>query len=104
MKIKKGMQVKIINGKDKGKTGKVVLVLPKKNKIIVEGVNFVTKFEKKREEKKKGGMIRVEAPFDASKAIPLKVQEKTASSKTEKAAKVEKKVKVKTEKKETIKK
>lgn len=74
MRIKKGDTVAVISGEDspkKGKftKGKVITVFPKKNKIIVEGVNMVTKHKKARSASEPGGKINQEAPFDASKAM-----------------------------------
>jgi large subunit ribosomal protein L24 len=67
-KIKLGDTVKIINGKDKGKTGEVVKVFPKTSKIVVKGINIVTKHEK-QSGKHKGGLVKVENPISISKAV-----------------------------------
>ncbi len=67
--IKKGDTVYIISGKDKGKKGKVLSVLPKEGKIIVEGVNIVKKHVRPTRELQQGGIIDQEAPFYSSKAI-----------------------------------
>jgi large subunit ribosomal protein L24 len=67
MKIKKGDKVKVISGKDRGKTGTVQKVMVKTSKVIVEGVNIVTKFEKLNREQKKGGLVKVEGPMYVSK-------------------------------------
>ncbi len=68
MKIKKGDQVIILRGKDKNKIGKVLKVLPKLNKLIVEKVNIVVKHIKPRKEGQKGERILIAKPFPASKA------------------------------------
>ena len=68
MKIKKGDNVIILSGDDKGKTGKVFKVFPKLNKIVVEGINTVKKHERSRKEGQKGQVITVSMPFDVSKA------------------------------------
>lgn len=68
MKIKKGDNVKILSGNDKDKTGKVVEVMPKKNKIVVEGVNIRKKHVKPRRQGEEGGIISQECPIDISKA------------------------------------
>jgi len=60
--------VMIISGDDKGKTGKVLVVSPKENKIIVEGINKVTKHVKPRKQGEQGGRIEAEAAFYACKA------------------------------------
>lgn len=68
MHIKKGDNVIILSGDDKGKTGKVVKAFPAINKIVVEGVNTVKKHERARKEGQKGQVVTVSMPFDASKA------------------------------------
>lgn len=69
MSIKKGDNVVIIAGKDKGKTGKVLEVYPKENRILVDGVNIVTKHKKARTQQEKSGIIKKTAPIDASNAM-----------------------------------
>lgn len=66
MKIKKGDTVKVIAGKDKDKTGKVVSVDVKNNRVVVEGVNMITKHEKPSMSNQQGGIVNKEAPIDAS--------------------------------------
>jgi large subunit ribosomal protein L24 len=66
MKIKKGDNVILIAGKDKGKKGKVVRVMPKENKIIVEGLNMMKKHQKPRKSGEKGTMINIAMPINAS--------------------------------------
>ena len=66
MKIKKGDTVLIINGKDKGKKAKVLESFPRRNKIVVEGVNIVKRHRRPRREKEKGQIVEVAAPIDAS--------------------------------------
>ncbi len=65
-KFKKGDMVQIIAGDDKGKTGKVLQVLPKKNKVIVEGCKIAKKAVKPTEENTKGGHVNKEMPIDVS--------------------------------------
>ncbi len=67
MKIKRGDNVKIISGKDKNKTGKVLKVFPILNKVMVEGLNLVKKRQKPRQEGKKGQIVKVARPIDVSK-------------------------------------
>jgi len=69
MKIRKNDIVKIISGKDKGKTGKVLKAFPKENKILVEGLNLFKKHVKPKREGQKGEIILVPKPFSASKAM-----------------------------------
>ena len=70
-KIKKGDTVKVIAGKDNGKEGKVVSVDPKNNKVVVEGVNMITKHMKPSQANQNGGIIQKEAPIDASNVMYL---------------------------------
>ncbi len=65
-KIKKGENVQIIAGDDKGKTGAVIKVLPKEAKVIVEGINKIKKAVKPTEENPKGGFIEIEKPIHIS--------------------------------------
>jgi len=71
MKIKKGDEVKIITGKDKGKKGKIVNVLVKENKVIVEGINMMKKHQRPRKSGEKGSMKNIEMPIDASNVKKL---------------------------------
>ncbi len=68
LKIKKGDNVKVIAGKDKGKEGKVMSVVDGK-KVIVEGVNTVTKHAKASKDNPKGGIVKKEAPIDMSNVM-----------------------------------
>ena len=67
MHVKTGDTVVILSGKDKGKQGKVLEVSPKENKVIVEGINFVTKHVKPRMMGQSGSIVQAEAPVFASK-------------------------------------
>ncbi|MGN1171312.1 MAG: 50S ribosomal protein L24 [Lachnospiraceae bacterium] len=69
MKIKKGDTVKVMAGKDNGKEGKVISVDRKNNKVLVEGVNMVTKHTKPSAANQNGGIIQKEAPIDASNVM-----------------------------------
>ena len=62
-KIKKGDMVKIIAGDDKGKSGKILHVFPKKSEVIVEGCKIAKKAIKPTEENKKGGFVNKEMPY-----------------------------------------
>ena len=66
-KIKKGDTGKVITGKDKGKEGKVISVSA--GKVLVEGVNTVTKHAKASQANPKGGIVHQEAPIDASNVM-----------------------------------
>jgi large subunit ribosomal protein L24 len=72
MKVKKGDKVKVIAGKDKGKEGTVIAAYPRTEKILVEGVNRITKHEKIRTTQrgaKTGGIITQEAPIHVSNVM-----------------------------------
>ena len=66
-KIKKGDNVVVLSGKDKGKTGTVAQVLPKEGKVLVEGVNVATRHRKPSQANPQGGIERREAPMHISK-------------------------------------
>ena len=68
MKIKKGDTVVVIAGKDKGATGKVLRVLPREDRVVVEGVNLITKNIKADQQRagKESGRVTVEAPLHVS--------------------------------------
>ena len=70
MHVKKGMQVKIISGKDKGKTGEIIEMHRDTNRAIVKGINMVKKHLKTTKEKK-GGIISKENLIHISKLSPL---------------------------------
>ena len=66
IKLKKGDQVAIITGKDKGKTGRLLKIDKNNNKVIIEGLNMVKKTVKPKKEGDKGDIIEIEAPLSAS--------------------------------------
>ncbi len=67
MRIKKGYTVKVLSGNDKGKTGEVLEVIPKTEKVIVKGVNVRKKHVKPRKQGEEGGIIPVECSIHSSK-------------------------------------
>jgi len=69
MKIKKGDKVKIIAGKDKGKQGRILQVLPKEGKVVVEGLNLVIKHVRPRRAGEKGQRIQFPAPLNISNVM-----------------------------------
>ena len=69
MKIKKGDTVKVIAGKDKDKEGKVVAVDKKNGRVLVEGINKITKHEKPSAANQNGGIVQKEAPIDISNVM-----------------------------------
>ena len=68
-KIKKGDTVQIIAGKDKGSEGKILSVDPKNGKVVVEGLNMVTKHSKPSQANPNGGIVEKEAPIDISNVM-----------------------------------
>lgn len=71
MKIKKGDSVKVIAGKDKDKEGKVIAVNKKDNRVLVEGVNMLTKHTKPSAANQNGGIVHQEGSIDASNVMYL---------------------------------
>lgn len=69
MKIRKNDQVKILSGKDRGKTGKVLRVIPKSRKALIEGLNLVKKHSRPRRQGEKGQRVTVPAPVDISSVM-----------------------------------
>ncbi len=70
-KIKKGDQVMVIKGKERGKTGKVLRVIPDKAKVIVEKLNMVKKHQRPTPRFKEGGIIEKEAPISIANVMIL---------------------------------
>ena len=71
MKIRKNDMVMIITGNDRGKTGKVLKVFPKKYRLIVEGINLRKKHTKPNQKNPQGGILEKEAPINASNVMIL---------------------------------
>ncbi|UQQ73280.1 50S ribosomal protein L24 [Enterococcus faecium] len=69
MFVKKGDKVKVITGKDKNKEGVVLAAFPKKDKVIVEGVNVVKKHQKPSQAAPQGGIVEMEAPIHVSNVM-----------------------------------
>lgn len=67
LKIKKDDTVKVLSGEDRGKTGKVLVVYPKLNKAIVEGINIIQRHTKPSAKHPNGGIIEREAAINISK-------------------------------------
>lgn len=97
MKVKVGDKVKILAGKDKGKEGKVILTLKKKDKVVVEGINIVKKHMKPNAANETGGILSTEAPIHVSN---VKVIDENAKQ-TKKAEKKTVKEEVKSTSKKT---
>ena len=69
MFVKKGDKVKVITGKDKNKEGVVLAAFPKKDKVVVEGVNVVKKHQKPSQAAPQGGIVEMEAPIHVSNVM-----------------------------------
>jgi len=69
MKIRKNDTVLVVIGKDNGKKGKVRRVIPKKGKVIVEGVNMIKRHARARGAARQAGIIELEAPIDISNVM-----------------------------------
>ena len=69
LSVKKGDNVMVITGKDSGKVGKVLKVVPETGRICVEGVNIISKSKKPRNAQDKGGIVKQEGTIDASNVM-----------------------------------
>ena len=99
MKIKVGDNVKVITGSNKGKEGKVLNVLRKDNRVVIDGVNIVKKHVKPNRQNETGGILEIEAPIHISN---VKVLEKKKEAKKEAKKEVkEKKASKKKDEKES---
>lgn len=79
MKLKKGDNVIVRAGKDKGKKGKIVRVLIQENKVIIEGLNMMKKHQRPRKSGEKGSMKSIEMPIAASNVMILDPKTGTAT-------------------------
>lgn len=69
MKLRKGDNVRVISGKDRGKEGQVRRVLPDQNKVVVEGVNIASRHMARRNEKQASEIKKIEMPISASNVM-----------------------------------
>jgi large subunit ribosomal protein L24 len=69
--VKKGMTVEIIAGDHKGSTGKIMRVIPDRDRVIIEGHNMVYKHVRPSQQNPQGGRIRVEQPIHISNVLPV---------------------------------
>ena len=76
MKIKVNDQVEIIAGKDKGKTGRVLKTLRKKERVVVEGINMIKKHQKPNNANENGGIFDMEAPIHVSNVKKIETNKK----------------------------
>ncbi|KAB8127639.1 50S ribosomal protein L24 [Gracilibacillus oryzae] len=71
MHVKKGDKVQVLSGKDKGKQGVILAAFPKKDRVLVEGVNIVKKHAKPSQDNPQGGIINQEASIHVSNVLPV---------------------------------
>ncbi|WP_077324034.1 50S ribosomal protein L24 [Virgibacillus siamensis] len=69
MHVKKGDKVKVISGKDRGKQGTILEAYPKKDRVLVEGINMVKKHAKPSQDNPQGGILNQEAPIHVSNVM-----------------------------------
>ncbi len=79
MHVKKGDQVQVISGRDKGKVGEILNALPRLSQVIVRGVNVKTKHVKPQQEGESGQITTFEAPIHSSNVMLYSEKEKVAS-------------------------
>ncbi len=79
MRIRKGDTVQVIKGKEKGKTGEVIKILPVENRVIVQGINLRTRHEKPKQEGESGRIVTEEASLHASNVMAYSTKKKVAS-------------------------
>ena len=94
MKILKGDKVIVISGKDKGKTGIVQAAYPKKNKVVVEGVNVHKKHRKPTQQNPEGSVVEIYVPIDVSNVAIVDPKTKKPSRVGYKVEKDGKKVRI----------
>ena len=80
MKVKVGDKVKVLAGKDKGKEGRVLVTLKKKDRVVVEGINIVKKHLKPGRTNETGGILETENPIHVSN-VKVVTEEKKATKK-----------------------
>ena len=69
MKLRKGDEVRVVGGEDRGKTGKILKVFRDKNRVTVEGVNFIRRHTRPSQSNPQGGIVEREAPVHASNVM-----------------------------------
>ena len=75
MHVKKGDTVVVLAGDDRGKTGRVLKLMPNKNRVIVEGVNFIVRHTRPSQTSPQGGRVEKEAPIHASNVVRVESAE-----------------------------
>lgn len=75
--IRKGDNVQVVAGNSKGQTGRVIRMIPKQNRAVVEGVNMVSKHQKPSASNPEGGIVKMEAPIHISNLMLVDPKENT---------------------------
>ena len=81
MHVKKGDQVEVISGNFKGSTGKVLQVLPRKNRVLIEGVRMIKRHLRKSQDRPQGSIAEREGPIHASNVKVVERGERTKKNK-----------------------
>lgn len=81
MHVKKNDTVKVIAGKDRGKTGKILKVFPKKERVIIEGVNLVKRHTRPNQQNPQGGIVEKEAAIHVSNVMLIQDNQSTRTGK-----------------------
>ena len=87
--VKKGDQVQVISGNHSGSVGKVLQVLPKKERVLIEGVRLIKKHVRKSQDKPEGGIIEREGPIHISNVKLVEKAEKASKTTKTKSKKKE---------------
>jgi large subunit ribosomal protein L24 len=74
MKLRKGDNVVVLAGKDRGRSGEIMAVLPKQNKVVVSGVNIAKRHTKPSSKHPQGGILELTKPMDISKVMAIDPQ------------------------------
>lgn len=81
MKVRKGDKVKVLSGKDKGKTGEVLTVFPRQNKVVVDGLNIAKRSVRKTGRGQSGRIVERPMPIHASNVAVVESKAKAAKEK-----------------------
>lgn len=76
-KLLKGMIVTVLSGKDKGKQGKILRVIPKNRMVVIEGVNIIKRAMRPNKNNPNGGILEKESPMPVSRVAPIDPETKT---------------------------
>jgi len=69
--VRKGDRVQVLSGDDRGKIGRVLVVTPEKNRIVVENVNMITKHQRATQNLRQPGIVKREGPINATNVVPV---------------------------------